>query len=133
MIVDASVWVSVLVAQDANHATSRQWLDERLKARDILVVPTLFLSEVAGAIARRTGVAALGHQAVQEILHTPRLRLIALERDLGAEAARIAADLHLRGTDAVYVAAACALSLPLATWDQELQDRASRLVEVLHP
>ena len=133
MIVDASVWVSVLVAQDANHTTSRRWLHTRLAARDALVVPTLFLPEVAGAIARRRGIAALGQQAVEEILRTPGLRLVGLDRDMSIEAARLAADLQLRGADAVYVAVARALNLPLVTLDQELQSRADRLIEVLRP
>ena len=133
MIVDASVWVSVLVGHDVNHTISRAWLHARLAAHDVLAVPTLFLPEVAVAIARRRGISELGRQAVGQILLTPGLRLVSLDTELSAEAARLAADLQLKGADAVYVATARTLSLPLVTWDQELHSKASRLVKVLHP
>lgn len=133
MVVDASVWVSCLVAQDAHHLASRQWLHKHLAEDGSLVVPTLVLAEVAGAIARRTGASELGHQAAGEILRAPGLRLVALDPELGTEAARAAAHFQIRGADAVYVAVARALNIPLLTWDQELQGRVREFIEVLHP
>jgi predicted nucleic acid-binding protein len=52
---------------------------------------------------------------------------------LAGTAARFATQLRLRGADAVYIAAAARLRLPLVTWDLEQRDRAARLVEVLIP
>ena len=133
MIVDASVWVSALVAQDAGHSASLQWLRERMAAGGALIVPALALAEVAGAIARRTGSSSLGRQATQEIRQALGLQVVSLDAELGAAAAVVAADLHLRGADAVYVAVAHTLNVPLITWEQELRTRAAGLVEVLHP
>lgn len=133
MVVDASVWVSSLVAQDVHHAGSRQWLDDKLRAGTPLMVPTLALAEVAGAIARRTGAAALGRQASRWILRFPGLRLVPLDPQLGKEAADVAADLQLRGADAVYVTVAHALRNPLLTWDEDLHRRANSLIEVRYP
>ena len=50
MVVDASVWVSRLVPQDAHHATSRQWLERQLMEGALLIAPVLVLAEVAGAL-----------------------------------------------------------------------------------
>jgi predicted nucleic acid-binding protein len=47
---------------------------------------------------------------------------------LGAAAAR-----SLRGADAVYVALADLLDLPLVTWDREQRERAGRRVRVITP
>jgi predicted nucleic acid-binding protein len=48
-------------------------------------------------------------------------------------AARVAGRLRVRGADAVYIAAAAGLRLPLVTWDVEQRERAAGFVEVLVP
>jgi predicted nucleic acid-binding protein len=133
MVIDASVWVSGFVPQDAHHVVTRAWLSQRLAGGDNLVIPSLALAEVSGAISRRTGVAALGHQSAEQVLNAPGLRVVALDAGLGAEAAKVAANLRLRGTDAVYVVVAHSMGIPLVTWDQELQVRSSSYIEVLEP
>jgi predicted nucleic acid-binding protein len=133
VVVDASVWVSGLIVTEVHHPVSRRWLDERVAAGDPLIVPTLLLAEFAGAVSRRTGAPELGRQSAQELLALPGLRLVALDSDLGSLAAEIAAVLRLRGADAVYVAVARSLGLPLVTWDREIHARAGRFVDVRQP
>jgi predicted nucleic acid-binding protein len=132
-VVDASVWVSRLVPQDVHHAASRRWLQDQAAAGDLLISPTLLLAEVAGAVSRRTGGAELAHQAVQMLLRVPELRLVSLDSRLGRSAARLASQAALRGADAVYLAAAEQLNLPLVTWDREQLVRARGLVQVQTP
>ncbi|MDQ1301972.1 MAG: hypothetical protein QG637_1894 [Chloroflexota bacterium] len=132
-VVDASVWVSRLVPQDVHHAQSCSWLEQYTAAGKLLVAPVLLLPELAGAIARRTGLSELGQQAIQAILRIPGLRLVTLDGRLGLEAARLAADLRLRGADAVYVAVAHRLRLPLITWDEEQRLRAATAIVVRTP
>ena len=133
MVVDASVWVSRLVPQDAKHATTREWLDRHLQNGGLTASPTLALAEVAGAVARRTGSARLGTRAVQALLNLPGLRLIAVDQRLAMSAARLAANLSLRGADAVYVAAALDLGVPLVSWNVEQRERGRRLLRVHTP
>lgn len=132
-VVDASVWVSRLVPQDVHHAASRRWLDEQAAGGDLVISPTLLLAEVAGALSRRTGQSDLAHQAVQLLLRLTELRLVPLDDRLGRSAAQLAAEIGLRGADAVYVATAHHLNVPLVTLDREQQVRAGRLVEVRSP
>jgi predicted nucleic acid-binding protein len=132
-VVDASVWVSRLVPQDVHHAASRRWLEEQAAGGDLVISPTLLLAEVAGAVSRRTGQSELAHQAVQMLLRLTELRLVPLDSRLGRSAARLAAEIGLRGADAVYVATAHHLNVPLVTLDREQQARAGRLVEVRSP
>ena len=115
MVVDASVWVSRLVPQDAHHAESRDWLDRQVARGGLLVAPILLLAEVAGAVSRRTGQSRLAKRAVETLLRVPGLRLVAMDRRLGRTAADLAAQLKLRGADAVYVATAEHLNLPRST------------------
>ncbi len=133
MVVDASVWVSALVPEDPRHTDSRKWLEAQLRGGTLLVAPVIMLAEVSGAIARRTGDTALGHRAVDVLLAVPTLRLTPIDDRLGSEAARLAAQLRLRGTDAVYVAAAALLGVPLVTWDIEQRERAQPVVKANEP
>jgi predicted nucleic acid-binding protein len=133
-VVDASLWVSQLVPGDAHHRAARRWLDAALAAGGWTpVVPALALPEVAGAVARRTGVPALGEEALAALRAVPGLRVVALDISLGEEAGRVAARLGLRGADAVYVAVAHALGVPLVTLDDELEARAGRFIRVERP
>jgi predicted nucleic acid-binding protein len=133
MVVDASVWVSRLVPQDVHHLASRRWLEQHVASGGVLVAPVLLLAEVAGAISRRVGEPELAHQAVESLLRVPGLRLVPIDHRLGKETARLAADLRLRGADAVYVALAHRLNIPLVSWDQEQRERACELIVVRSP
>lgn len=133
MVVDASVWVSRLLPQDTKHAATQGWLERHVRDESLTASPTLALAEVVGAVARRTGSARLGTRAVQALLDLPGLRLIAVDQRLAMTAARLAAELSLRGADAVYVAAALDLGLPLVSWDAEQRKRGRRLIRVHTP
>ena len=122
MVVDASVWVSRLVPRDLHHAASRDWLAHYMASGGLAIGPMLLLAKVAGAIARVTGDPRL-----------PSLRLAPLDRRLGQAAARLAADLRLRGADAVYVAPAQHLDTPLVTWDGEQLNRTGATITVYTP
>jgi predicted nucleic acid-binding protein len=55
-VIDASVWVSRFVTHDPHHAASARWLATTTASEGLLAAPTLVLPEVAGPIARITGV-----------------------------------------------------------------------------
>jgi predicted nucleic acid-binding protein len=130
---DASVWVSHLVPQEANHAASRRWFREVVSSGTAIAAPAILLAEVAGAMVRRTGDAELGHKAARHILSTPNLRLVSIDEELAMLTAHLAAAQRLRGADATYVAVAQRLNIPLVTWDQEQRDRASAVVSARTP
>ena len=133
IVTDASVWVSHLIAHEIHHAFSRRWLTAVVQSRTIIAAPALLLAEVGGAVARRTGDAALGHQAVQHILSTPNLRLVYTDAKLALLAAELAAAQRLRGADALYVAVAVQLKAPLVSWDNEHLSRAPDLLTAYTP
>ena len=132
-VVDASVWVSWFVPADAHHDPSRRWMSAQVAQGEPVAAPLLVLAEVAGAVARRTGLSELGAQAVSLMQHLPNARLVAIDEELAQLGARIAAELRLRGADALYLALARRLGIPLVTWDQEQRERGRPLVAVLNP
>jgi len=120
IVVDASVWVSVAIPEDAFRTVSRAWLAASVATGEAFAGPSIVLAEVAGAVARRSGEAGKADIAVQSLGATPRMTIHAVDEALAREAARLAADLGLRGADAVYVATAVRLGCPLVTWDDEM-------------
>ncbi|MGE0544556.1 MAG: type II toxin-antitoxin system VapC family toxin [Dehalococcoidia bacterium] len=127
-MIDASVWVSRFVPQDAFHASSQRWLSAHVAAGGLLVSPVILPVEVAGAVSRRTGDRRLARQVLDTLMRVPALRIVPIDPGLGRAAAELAADLGLRGADAVYVALARELSLPLLTWDEDQRRRAGRVI-----
>lgn len=133
IVVDASVWVSRLVATDVHHEPSRRWLEDAAARGEQFVAPMILLPEVAGAVSRRTGDSAIGVRGVEILLRVPGLRLVSIDNELGQEAAGLAARHRLRGADAVYVATAGVLRVPLLTWDAEQRDRTPGSITVMTP
>ena len=132
-VVDASVWVSRFWPDDAFHTTSRNWIVAATQSGQPLIAPTIMLAEVSGAIARRTGDRQLGYQIVQRIRRLPTLQLVAVNDSLGQFGAQLASEYQLRGANALYVATASRLQLPLISWDREQIDRAGELISTGTP
>lgn len=132
-VVDASVWVSGLVPADVHHASSDRWLGRRVDEGELVVGPALVLAEVAGALARRTGLSEAGVQAISLMQQLPSIRLVLLDDVVIQRGARLAAQLRLRGADALYVAVAQGLGMLLVTWDEEQRERGRATVVTLSP
>ena len=132
-VIDASVWVSRLVPQDVNHRASRLYLKQQAAQGQRLIAPVILLTEVAGAIARRTGSSQLARQAIDQMLQIPALHIVAIDHQLGQTATNLAAKLYLRGTDAIYVALAYRLGIDLVSWDKEQLERAGKLIQATTP
>jgi predicted nucleic acid-binding protein len=133
VVVDASVWVSWLQPQDVNHHASHFWMGRYNITQGKLVAPTILLVEVAAAVSRRTGQAALARQAVNSLTSISEMPLLPLDFTLVQTAVDIATDLQLRAGDAAYVAAAYQLGIPLISWDREHLQRASRIITTYSP
>lgn len=130
VVVDASIWVSRLVPQDEHHERCQKWLLAQRAAGVTLISPSLLLPEVAGAISRRTGDAALAERAVKSLQSLPGLRLIEMNQSVIQAAAQLAASCGMRGADSVYVAVAQQLGIPLATLDIDQRTKASGMVKI---
>jgi predicted nucleic acid-binding protein len=130
VVLDASLWVARLVPSDAFYQPASAWMAARRAENTLLISPSLLLPEVAGAIARRTGDAELARDAIAAIQQLPGIRLIEMDQGLIDSAAQLAGSLGLRGADAIYVAAAEYLGLPLCTLDEDQARRAGHRVKI---
>ncbi len=132
-VVDASVWVSRFLPQDTFHVESRHWVEERVRRREAVIIPTIALAEIAGAVARNSGRDYEGTDAARFVEDLSISCFEVVDENLARLSARIAATLFLRGADAVYVAVAKRLNAPLVTWDNEQLTRGSPIIETLSP
>jgi predicted nucleic acid-binding protein len=132
MVVDASVWVAVFRTGDVHHETALAFLEAALARGTVLNVPTLALVEVAGVFARQL-TAALAKRTVHKLMAYPGLQRHSLDDGLADKAWAVAAHCRLRGGDAVYVALASQLRVPLITLDREILGRAKAGVRALTP
>lgn len=131
VVVDASVFISLLVPTDVHHERCVTWLRERLANGESLIAPSIFLPEVGGAISRRTS-DANGRSALITLRRVRTLRLVPVDAKLAALAADIAVEHGVRGADALYAAVATSLAIPLVTLDHDFR-RVAELVEVVSP
>lgn len=132
MVIDASVWVSFYLPQDANHAATVPFIRRVVQHRMPVFAPGLMLVEVGAALARRVD-QDTAQRAVAQLRRLPYLRLSSLDTLGVARATRVAIDCRLRGADAVYVALAQRLVLPLVSWDGEHHTRASGYITMYTP
>jgi predicted nucleic acid-binding protein len=133
IVLDASVWISSLKTADVTHVISRQWIAAWMGTGERIYVPRLFLTEVGGAVARTAQSPDLGRKAIDDVIGNPAIRLIPVDDTLVDLASRLAAELLLRGADAIYVALAERMDIPLVTWDREQLVRAAFVIDVRQP
>lgn len=122
MVIDASVWVSFYLPQDTNHPATTPFIRRVVQNRVLVFAPGLILVEIGAALARRVD-QDTARRAVAQLRRLPYLRLASLDTLGVARATRTAIDCRLRGADAVYVALAQRLALPLVSWDSEHHTR----------
>ena len=133
VIIDASVWVSQLKPQDVNSDASRSWVEQFTVMGGILVATDFLSLEVAAAISRSTGDFLLAKEAVRKLYDFVALKLLPLDEALIKSAIDVATDLQLRAGDAIYVALAHQLNIPLVSWDKEQLQKASTLITTYTP
>ena len=133
IVVDASVMVSQLMRRDINHNPSIFWLNQFGAAGGLLVAPVFLQIEVAAAVSRITGQSTLSREALEDLKSSDTLQFVPLDAMIVESAIDIASDLQLRAGDAIYVALARQLSIPLVTWDREQLQRAKRLIITYTP
>ena len=59
--------------------------------------------------------------------------MVQVDRELIRLSTATAAEQRIRGADALYVALALSLSVPLVTWHREQRKRGSRIIRAITP
>ena len=133
VVVDASVWVSRLLRHDPNNARATAWVGRHVRNGGILTAPTIIAVEVAAAVSRRTSNINDAHAAANQLYALPFVRLAPIDQALIVDATNLSADLGLRGADAIYVALAKQLGVPLLSFDTEQLTRPAGIITTIQP
>lgn len=132
-VIDASVYVALINANESHHANSWAWFQQAQSARELLSAPVILLAEIAAALGRGMNNPSLAHRVIQQLLHSKVVDLVPISPMLAERAAALAADHQIRGCDAVYVALAEQLSDYLITLDQQQLEHGSAVVTTRKP
>ena len=131
--VDASVFLSAFNPREPGHDESQRLLGLMQDSGTPIVVPTLLLPEVAATIARGHGDADLARRFSDALSRLPHLVLVSLDLLLARQAASLAAQHRLRGSDAVYAAVALRFGSELVTLDKQQRERLADAVVAWYP
>lgn len=119
IVVDASVWASRLMAQDANHVASRIWADRYYAKGGLLIAPEYMLIEIAAVLTRQTKRPQVVKRRVRSLYSYIPMQIEPVDAALVQKAIDVATELRLKAGDAVYVALAARMTVPLISWDNE--------------
>jgi predicted nucleic acid-binding protein len=131
--VDASVFLNAFNPHEVGHTGSLQFIARLQEGAVPIVAPTLLLPEVAGAIGRGRRDPNLARRFASTLRRLPHLVLIPLDARLAEQAADLAAQHRLRGSDAVYASVALLFGSTLVTLDQEQRRRLARVLRTRRP
>ncbi|MBI3261020.1 type II toxin-antitoxin system VapC family toxin [Candidatus Berkelbacteria bacterium] len=133
MIIDASVWIAAAVSDEPDHRHA-QTLLELLPSRTIAVhLPEIALIEVACGLARRSGSPEDSLRYAKTIERLKPIYFYPVDQALRDRSIEIGVHYQLRAADAIYLALAQELNLPLITLDREQQARGPKSIQVLSP
>lgn len=127
--VDASVFLNAFNPYEDRHEESRGFLALAQERALPIIVPALLLPELAATVSRGRGDAELARQFSDAVSRLAHLVIVPLDVTLARQAASIAADCRLRGSDAVYAAVALRFGAALVSLDRK---QLERLSDTLH-
>ena len=131
--VDASVFLNAFNPYEVGHEESRRLLARMQDQAAPIIAPALLLPEVAAAVGQGRDDADLARRFAAKLRGLPYLILTPLDETLAQQAADVAAQYRLRGSEAVYAAVALRFGSTLVTLDREQRDRAAAVIPVRLP
>lgn len=131
--VDASVFLSAFNPREPDHVESQLLLKRMQDDAKPIAVPTLLLPEVAAAIGRGQGDPALARRFVAALKQLPHVIWVPLDSVLADQAADLAAQHRLRGSDAIYAAVSVRFGSTLVTLDKQQREGVAGAVAARTP
>ena len=123
--------VAALRKQEMNHSAAKNVLRKVKDGRHIAIEPYTVLVEITAAIKRRTGSKELASRVKDDLLAINTINFVNLDIGNATEAAEIAADIGVRGMDAIVIQVAKGFGIPLITLDKEMIEKATGVVDFL--
>jgi predicted nucleic acid-binding protein len=132
IVLDASVAIAAQRPAEAAYAASRARLVNFLTGVDTVLVPSFFVVEVSGALAR-LGFDPRAIGRLVDSLTAPPHEVVTVGPRAARAARSIAIRGKLRGPDALYVWLGRREGAPVCTLDREIVARAARFCRLMPP
>ena len=132
VVLDASVAIAAMRPSEPAYAAARACVERALQGLDVIVEPSFFVVEVAGALTR-LGYEPAAIDAFLRPLMSPPHEIVTVGAKRAQAAARVAITTKLRGPDALYVWLAAREQLSLLTLDREILARGTAACRVSTP
>lgn len=132
LVLDASVAVAATRHDEPFHVAAKARLARILRGDDELVVPAVFVVEVAASLAR-VGRPVDATRRYLDALASRTRATVAISTRRAREIVDIASATRLRALDAIYVWLAHRTGLPLCTLDREIVERGAAFCHVIAP
>jgi predicted nucleic acid-binding protein len=131
--VDASVFLNAFNPYEVGHEASHRFLAGLQEQAVPIIVPLVLLPELAAAVSRGREDEALAREFATALTRLPHLVWVSLDSTLARQAADVAAQYRLRGSDAVYAAVALRFGATLITLDREQLERVEAVLAARTP
>jgi predicted nucleic acid-binding protein len=133
IVIDASVWLSAILPTDAHYHYTVPWKNQIEVSREPIAVPAHFPAEVAGVLSR-TGSDRTFIAGTLDLIGSERLFTIyPISAAFGRLCAEVASVAAVRGSDAIYLALAQFLDVPMLTWDRQQRERGAMFCRTMTP
>mgnify|MGYP002682851701 CR=1 FL=1 len=133
IVIDTSVWISHLVVPDVHYAATNAWLDYIQTRQARFCVPSIFMAEVSGVLARIDAPDGFVAETIFQIDSSDQFVITPVTLGHAMRAADIARIAKIRGSDAVFVALAAFLEVPLVSWDKQQRERGALFCRTMTP
>jgi predicted nucleic acid-binding protein len=127
------VFVNAFNPHENGHAASLAIIAAIQERGDPVIVPALFVTEVAAAVARSTDDSEGATAYAKAAAALPHLTLVSLTPAVARQAAELASAHRLRGADAIYLTMARRYGTTLVTRDAEQRRRGGEVVPCRTP
>lgn len=133
IVLDPSVLVASVSQMEDGHQVSRALMRQLAASPIQILMPVIGLPELASGLGRGRRSQPTAFRLLARFRETPNLHLRPVFEPLADAAAELALSHRIKGCDAVYVALAREMQIPLITLDQEQAKRAPVEVRALTP
>jgi len=101
------------------------------EGRHVAIEPYTVLVEITAAVKRRTASKELALRVKDDLLAINTIHFVDLDISSATDAAEIAANIGVRGMDAIVIQVAKEYGIPLVTLDKEMLEKAAGVVDYL--
>jgi len=130
LTLDSSIFVAALRKDEKSHPEALRLFQQIKDGQHIAIEPYSVLVEVVAAIRRRTNSKLLADRVKNDFLNIGSLIFIDIDSTVAENAASLAADIGVRGMDAIVIQVAREYNAPLISLDMEMIEKAKQVVEV---